>query len=219
MTENHRPARRGRGALANPDNRYSAHRREAVDDGWWSEEPEPLRTQIAGHPLRPLHQSLPRLRARLHLLLRAPYACLARTLPGTGLREPTLLQARSRPSARTGARKARLPAGDHRARRQHGSLPADRARASDHQGPAGGAAGLPSPGGGDHQVSPGAARPGPARRDVGNKGSPPFRSPSRPWTERWPDTWSHVRLPRSAGWRRSRRSRARESRPACWSPP
>jgi DNA repair photolyase len=38
---------RGRGALTNPDNRYAANQREACDDGWWSEESEPLRTQLS----------------------------------------------------------------------------------------------------------------------------------------------------------------------------
>jgi DNA repair photolyase len=37
----------GRGATANPDNRYAAERREAFDDGWSTEEPlPPLRTQV-----------------------------------------------------------------------------------------------------------------------------------------------------------------------------
>ena len=59
----------GRGATANPESRYAARRREAVDDGWSSDDPlPPLRTQVAldasrtvlsfnqfsRHPLRPL---------------------------------------------------------------------------------------------------------------------------------------------------------------------
>lgn len=42
-------ARKGRGAVTNPDCRYAAHRREAVDDGWWPDdlEPPPLRTTVA----------------------------------------------------------------------------------------------------------------------------------------------------------------------------
>ncbi len=41
-------SRRGRGALGNPDNRYAAHAREAVDDGWGSlDEPlAPLPTTV-----------------------------------------------------------------------------------------------------------------------------------------------------------------------------
>jgi len=38
---------RGRGAVSNPDNRYADHRREAIDDGWYREAPEPLRTELA----------------------------------------------------------------------------------------------------------------------------------------------------------------------------
>jgi DNA repair photolyase len=37
---------RGRGATANPDSRYTEHGRETVDDGWWQDEPEPLRTEL-----------------------------------------------------------------------------------------------------------------------------------------------------------------------------
>ena len=33
-----RPPAHGRGSLSNPDSRYAAHTREAVDDGWWREE-------------------------------------------------------------------------------------------------------------------------------------------------------------------------------------
>lgn len=44
------PGRRGpiqgRGALDNPDSRYSAHRRESVDDGWAPAERTPLRTTV-----------------------------------------------------------------------------------------------------------------------------------------------------------------------------
>ena len=37
----------GRGATANPDSRYAAHQREAVDDGWPADEAAPpLRTQV-----------------------------------------------------------------------------------------------------------------------------------------------------------------------------
>jgi DNA repair photolyase len=39
----HGPTRplRGRGAPANPDSRFSAHTRTAVDDGWWHDDAEP----------------------------------------------------------------------------------------------------------------------------------------------------------------------------------
>jgi DNA repair photolyase len=40
-----KPAR-GRGALGNPDNRYAAHRREAMDDDWHRDAPPPLKTLV-----------------------------------------------------------------------------------------------------------------------------------------------------------------------------
>ena len=36
----------GRGAAGNADNRYADHQRESVDDGWFPDEPEPLRTEL-----------------------------------------------------------------------------------------------------------------------------------------------------------------------------
>jgi len=38
---------RGRGAVSNPDNRYQAHIRRKVDDGWYSEAAAPLRTKLS----------------------------------------------------------------------------------------------------------------------------------------------------------------------------
>jgi DNA repair photolyase len=46
MKEKRLAPERGRGAVTNPDNRYAEHAREDVDDGWHSEEPEPLRTEL-----------------------------------------------------------------------------------------------------------------------------------------------------------------------------
>ena len=46
MNQDSLTAKRGRGALANPDNRYAQHGREAVDDGWYTDGPEPLRTVL-----------------------------------------------------------------------------------------------------------------------------------------------------------------------------
>ncbi len=37
---------RGRGALGNPPNRYAREQREAVDDGWFPDDPLPLRTEL-----------------------------------------------------------------------------------------------------------------------------------------------------------------------------
>jgi len=47
MSDHRHTPQRGRSAVSNPDNRYAGHRREAVDDGWYPETPEPLRTELA----------------------------------------------------------------------------------------------------------------------------------------------------------------------------
>ncbi len=48
MSKTYHHPRRGRAALSNPDNRYSEHQREAVDDGWDSLEhpPHPITTSL-----------------------------------------------------------------------------------------------------------------------------------------------------------------------------
>lgn len=38
---------RGRGARTNPDSRYAEHRRETLDDGWYADRPETLRTLLS----------------------------------------------------------------------------------------------------------------------------------------------------------------------------
>ena len=78
--------RRGRGARSNRVGRYESELREAFDDGWESlGELEAFKTDVREetaksiiatqrqprHQLRPVDQPLSRLRARLHLLLRA----------------------------------------------------------------------------------------------------------------------------------------------------
>ena len=85
--------RRGRGAQTNASGRYEPLARIAFDDGWRSlDELPPFKTtghgrrnaqdhhpqRFARHRLRPLDQSLSRLRARLRLLLRAPDPRLSR---------------------------------------------------------------------------------------------------------------------------------------------
>ena len=89
--------RRGRGAQSNASGRYEPLARLAFDDGWQSLDVLPpfqttvtvdatrkiiTRNQFAGYLLRPLDQSLSRLRARLHLLLRAADARLSRPVAG-----------------------------------------------------------------------------------------------------------------------------------------
>ena len=63
---------------------------------------------LPGHRLRPGGQSVPRLRARLHLLLRAPDARLSRLLAGPGFRDQADLQARGGGASGEGAAQARL---------------------------------------------------------------------------------------------------------------
>jgi DNA repair photolyase len=46
------PARRGRGAPSNATGRFETQKREALDDGWTSEEVEPLRTQVTQEKAR-----------------------------------------------------------------------------------------------------------------------------------------------------------------------
>lgn len=47
------PARKGRGAVGNPDGRFEAFTRQAVDDGWWQDaELPPLVTRVSEEPAR-----------------------------------------------------------------------------------------------------------------------------------------------------------------------
>ena len=57
MTDEHPqqppPARKGRGALSNPDNRYAARQVRPFDDGWWRDEPQQsLATQVIREEVR-----------------------------------------------------------------------------------------------------------------------------------------------------------------------
>ncbi|MCG6860327.1 MAG: PA0069 family radical SAM protein [Chromatiaceae bacterium] len=47
MSDHRTTQKRGRGALTNPGSRYAQLGREQVDDGWYPDEPEPLRTQYS----------------------------------------------------------------------------------------------------------------------------------------------------------------------------
>ena len=49
--------------------------------------------RVARHPVRPVDQSVSRLRTWLHLLLRAPDPCLSRPVAGAGFRKPAVRQA------------------------------------------------------------------------------------------------------------------------------
>ena len=69
-----------------------------------------LAQRLARRRLRPVDQSLPRLRAWLHLLLRPAEPCLPRALARPRLRDQALRQDQRGRAAARGARQARLPA-------------------------------------------------------------------------------------------------------------
>ena len=121
------PPTKGRGATFNPPNRFRRDEREAVDDGWGTDgtrrryataaeddRPHPAgahdhRAQrVAGHPVQPVDQSVPRLRARLHLLLRAAVARVPRPVAGARLRDQAVRQAERRRAAARGTRDDRV---------------------------------------------------------------------------------------------------------------
>ena len=120
---------KGRGATFNPGNRFrrerakpsttaGRRRRRREDD----DAPPPLKTTVthpagahdhraqrfARHSVHAVDQSVPGLRARLHLLLRAADARLPRSVAGPRLRDQALRQAQRRGAAARGAREARL---------------------------------------------------------------------------------------------------------------
>ena len=88
--------------------------------------------RLARHSVHAVDQPVPGLRARLHLLLRAADARLSRSLAGPRLRDQALRQAQCRGAAARRAREAGLRLRPDRARHQHRSVPADRARVEDH---------------------------------------------------------------------------------------
>ena len=139
--------RRGRGARSNRTGRFESELREEVDDGWeglgdleaFKTEvyEEPARTIITRNDspdisLRPLDQPLPRLRARLHLLLRAADPLLPRPSPGLDFETKLFAKPDAAELLERELAKPRYMPEVDRARHQHRSLPADRARAQDH---------------------------------------------------------------------------------------
>ena len=169
-----------RGARSFMQGRFETVAREAFDDGWTPEEKPRPRAEDPGHHraraldhlaqrlarrrLRPLDQSLPRLRARLHLLLRPAEPRLPRALAGPRFRDQAFRQDQRRRAAARGARKPGYAAEPDRARRQHRLLPADRAQVQDHAPDPRGAGRVRAPGHHGDQVGAGGARPRPARR-------------------------------------------------------
>ena len=168
-----RERRRGRGAVSNASGRYEPRVHVPVDDGWQSlEELPPFKTtvgdrhgaqdhhpqRLARHLVRPLDQSLSRLRARLRLLLRPADPRLSRPLARARFRIQAVHEAGRARTARARAVGARLCAAHHRDRHQHRSLPADReAVRGDAAHPPGPGEGRPS-GRHRHQVGAGPAR-------------------------------------------------------------
>ena len=177
--------RRGRGAGLNPVGRFEPHARETVDDGWESlAELPPLRTEVREERARSLitrntspdigfdrsANPLPRLRARLHLLLRPPRPRLRRPVAGDRLRDAAVRQVERGGGTRTRPRRPWLPAEDDRDRHGDGPLPADRARAEADTRRARGARAHRPSGGDRHQVGAGGAR---SRHPVAHGGARP----------------------------------------------
>ncbi len=114
--------------------------------------------RLARHRLRPLDQSLSRLRARLRLLLRAPDPRLSRPVARARFRIQIVREAGGGRTAGEGIVGARLSAEGDRHRHQHRSLSADRAALqSDAPHPRSARPRRPS-GRHRHQVGAGAAR-------------------------------------------------------------
>ena len=141
---------KGRGALSNAAGRFARHEREpdrdalgrsggsqwrrpaaAGDDTARRYSAQHHRAQpLSGPAVRPIDQSISRLRARLHLLLRARHSLLPRSVAGAGLRDADLLQTECARVVARRAGRARLHREPDRARHEYGSLPARRARAA-----------------------------------------------------------------------------------------
>ena len=124
--------------------------------------------QVAGHFLRPLDQSLSRLRAWLHLLLRAADPRLSRHVAGDRFRVPPVRQAERGRAAGQGIVGARLCAAHHRHRHQHRSLSADREEDAHHALDPRSAARIPPSRRHRHEIAAGAARHRHPGRDGGD---------------------------------------------------
>ena len=131
-----RAARGGRRRLGAAERRGERRRRTAAaqDDVVRIQQARTIIApqRIAGHSVHAVDQSVPGLRARLHLLLRAAVARVPRPVAGHRLRDEALREAECRRAAARRAREARLRLRADRARHQHRSVPADRARMEGH---------------------------------------------------------------------------------------
>ena len=223
-----RERRRGRGAQSNDSGRFEAEARVAFDDGWQSlDELPPFKTTVsldtsrkvitrnefARYRLRPLDQSLSRLRARLRLLLRAADPRLSRPVAGARFRIETARQARRAGAAREGTGGAGLRAAHDRDRHQHRSLSADRARAQDHARHSRSAGARRPSGRHRHQIGAGDAR---HRHSAADGETQPgqgrdFGDHARSASSRAP--WSRAPRRRRSGWRRCGNCRRPAFRP------
>ena len=169
-----RPDRnRGRSAGINPSGRFEPVTRHVFDDGWETlEDLPPFKTEVqvekprtiitrnefARYFLRPLDQSLSRLRARMRLLLRAADAQLHGPVAGAGFRIKAVRQAGRGEAARQGVVEGGLSAAHHRHRHQYRPLPADREAVAHHARDPRSARRAQSPGRHRHEIGAGYAR-------------------------------------------------------------
>ncbi len=196
-----RSGERGRGATHNPANRFRRDLRERVDDvAPDGDEPPPSRDdgddpartndhraqRLARHSVRPLDQSLPGLRARLRVLLRAALARVPRSVARPRLRVATLREARRPGAPPRGARAPRIRVPPDGARHQHRPLSADRAHLADYPRRARGARRVRAPVHHRHQGRTRRARPRHHRPDggEGHGARVPFGDDARPRNSR-----------------------------------
>ena len=169
--------------------------------------------RLARYRLRPLDQSLSRLRARLRLLLRAADPRLSRPVAGARFRIQAVRQARRAAAAGKGTGGAGLRAAHDRDRHQHRSLSADRARAEDHARHSRSAGARRPSGRHRHQIGAGDARHRYSRAD----GEAQSRQGGAVGHDARSETGAHhgaagLDAGRS-GWRRCGNCRRREFRP------
>ena len=124
----------------------------------------PRAQHLARRAVRPLDQSLSRLRAWLHLLLRAAHPRLSRPVARPRFRDQDPVQARGGEAARGRARLAEVSLRRGGDGHQHRSLPAGRARTQDHAFDPEGALRLQQSGRHRHQEPSGHARHRHSRR-------------------------------------------------------
>jgi len=121
---NHPAPRRGRRLAARPAGRGSAAPADRGDGRTRAQRDHPQR--FAGHRFRPGDESLPWLRARLRVLLRAAVAQLSESVAGAGFRNQAARQEQLRRGAARGTGQARLRAQADQYRQQHRRLSTDR---------------------------------------------------------------------------------------------